>query len=132
MHCMNVCEWRPTAKCFEWSSRLEKRYTNTDHLPFHHSTHKSHHNMSRQEKGWSLITGQQHPVKGRKALTDPSKEFEKSGLVYFNIPSDRKKKIHYPVSSCYKPSTSPETPINVITLPGLFFLFKTALLPPPR
>lgn len=30
------------------------------------------------------------------------------------------KKFHYPVSSCYKPSPSPDTPINVITLLGPF------------
>lgn len=29
------------------------------------------------------------------------------------------------MSSCYKPSVLPETPINVITLPGSFFLFKS-------
>ena len=32
--CMNMCEWHNgTLKCFEWSSRLEKHFINTDHLP---------------------------------------------------------------------------------------------------
>lgn len=48
----------------------------------------------------------------------------KTSLIYSNIPLHREK-FHCPVSSCYKPSPLPETPINVITLPGSFFLFKT-------
>lgn len=64
-----------------------------------------------------------------KTLTDASREYEKTTLIYFNIPTRRGKKVHYTVSSCYKLSHLPETPNKSHNIGRSFFCLKQFYYP---